>query len=176
MFPANMLSNAITLDYLKAPQKDAYKIVNVQDGQKGITYKKLFGAYVTSAEWIKIVDPYIRMPYQIQNLEDFLELIGDNGGCNIELFTMYEKNDRFGISREKKSRELLNSLKERLKNKSINFTYSFDPTIHDRIIETESAQIILGRGLDIYYPPDHGMPNGQQYRRTRKCRIVFLNK
>jgi SNF2 family DNA or RNA helicase len=167
---------AITLDYLKAPQKDAYKIVNVQDGDKGLTYKHLFGAYVTSAEWLKIVDPYIRMPYQVQNLEDFLELISEGGRCNVELVTMYEKNDRYGINREAKSRDFLNSLKERIANKGINFTYSFDSNIHDRIIETESTQIILGRGLDIYYPPDPGMPNDQQFRRTRKCRIIFLTK
>jgi hypothetical protein len=60
--------------------------------------------------------------------------------------------------------------------RGINFTYFFDPKIYDQIIETESTQIILGRGLDIYYPPHPVMPNDQQFRRTRKCRIIYLQK
>jgi hypothetical protein len=61
-------------------------------------------------------------------------------------------------------------------SRGINFTYLFDPKIHDRIIETESTQIILSRGLDIYYPPDPVMPNDQQFRRTQKSRIIYLQE
>jgi hypothetical protein len=54
--------------------------------------------------------------------------------------------------------------------------YAFDPQIHDRFIETEQWQIILGRGLDFYYPPDPGRVHLPQSRRAKKCRIIFLPK
>jgi len=166
----------ITVEYLKAPQSDSYKVVNIEDGQRGITYKKLFGGYLVDALRVKIVAPYIRMPHQVQNLQNLLSLIPADGSCNVELITMYEKNDRYGVSGEAASRKTLNDLKERLSKKGLNLSYSFDPRIHDRTIETESIQIILGRGLDIYYPPESSLPDDQQYRRTRKCRIIYLSK
>jgi hypothetical protein len=37
------------------------------------------------------------------------------------------------------------------------------------MIETENWQIVLGRGLDFYYPPEPGQPT----RRARRCRIIM---
>ena len=36
--------------------------------QKGVTYKSLFGEYLKGATQIEIIDPYIRAPFQIDNL------------------------------------------------------------------------------------------------------------
>jgi hypothetical protein len=60
--------------------------------------------------------------------------------------------------------------------KGIKFSYTFDPQIHDRFIETEQWQIILGRGLDLYYPPESGRAHLSQARQAKKCRIIFLSK
>jgi hypothetical protein len=48
-----------------------------------------------------------------------------------------------------------------LERKGFAFSYQFDPEIHDRMIETEDWQIVLGRGLDFYYPPELGQ-NGRR--------------
>jgi len=83
---------------------------------------------------------------------------------------MFERNERYGLSEEARSRERLDSLKARLERKGFQFSYRFDPEIHDRMIETEDWQIVLGRGLDFYYPPEPG----QGARRTKKCRIICI--
>ncbi|MBW1716033.1 MAG: DEAD/DEAH box helicase [Deltaproteobacteria bacterium] len=164
----------ITTSFLGAPKGDAYKVVDIDDGEKGWTYQKLFGQYLSGAEWIKIVDPYVRLDYQVRNVEDLLNLIEPMGGCRVELITMYEKNDRFDLSEETRSRQRLDALKKRLSEKGIEFSYSFDPQIHDRLIETDRWQIILGRGLDFYYPPEPGRI--RETKRAKKCRIIFLSK
>lgn len=89
---------------------------------------------------------------------------------------MFEKNEHFGLSEEITSRQRLDALQERLTHKGIKFSYAFDPQIHDRFIETEQWQIILGRGLDFYYPPEPGRAPLSQARRAKKCRIIFLSK
>jgi hypothetical protein len=90
----------------------------------------------------------------------------------VELVTMYERNDRYGLSEEVRSRERLEALTSRLQRKGFLFSYRFDPEIHDRMIETENWQIVLGRGLDFYYPPEPG----QAARRARRCRIIYIPK
>ncbi|MCK4304900.1 MAG: hypothetical protein KAY24_11740 [Candidatus Eisenbacteria sp.] len=50
------------------------------------------------------------------------------------------------------------------------------PKAHDRFIEGGASRIMLGRGLEIFYPPDWS-PHGEYLgRRTRKCRIVYLSR
>ena len=50
-------------------------LVNIRMNQKGITYKSLFGDYFRSARQIDIVDPYIRAPFQIDNLIELIQTI-----------------------------------------------------------------------------------------------------
>lgn len=89
---------------------------------------------------------------------------------------MYEKNERYGLSEEHISRQRLEALQERLAQRGMAFSYAFNPQIHDRYIETEQWHIILGRGLDFYYPPEPGRIHQHQDRRVRKFRIIFLPK
>jgi hypothetical protein len=164
----------ITAASLKAPKEDAYKIVDIEDGERGWSLERLFGRQLASAKRIKIVDPYIRTDYQVRRVEDLLKLVSSPKDCVVELQTMYEKNERFGLSEEEASRNRLDALKAKLGKQGMNFSYEFDDKIHDRCIETEGWQIALGRGLDIYYPPDRGRADSLQNRRTRKCRIIYL--
>jgi ATP-dependent helicase YprA (DUF1998 family) len=166
----------ITTALLNAPQKDSYEIVDIEDGERGVTYEKLFGRYLRDACSVRITDPYIRLDYQMRNLENMLDLVSTVDGCPVKLTTMYEKNDRYGLSEETKSRQRLDALKERLSRRGIKFSYSFDLQIHDRFIETDDWQIMLGRGLDFFYPPEPGRAPTSQARRAKKCRIIFLSK
>jgi hypothetical protein len=166
----------ITVASLNAPRESAYEVVDIEDGDRGWTYERLFGKRLASAKRIRIIDPYIRTDYQVQRVEDLLGVLPSPQGCCVELQTMYEKNDRFGLSEEAATRKRLDGLKNRLSKKGLALDYAFDETIHDRCIETDDWQIILGRGLDFYYPPDPGRTASLQARRTRKCRIIYLPK
>jgi hypothetical protein len=114
------------------------------------------------------------LEYQVRNLEDLLRAVGPGSGRKVDLVTMYDKNDRYGLSEERASRQRLDALRERLGRSGVNFSYSFDPQIHDRLIETDDWQIILGRGLDMYYPPER--PGAAQERRAKHCRIIYVQK
>ncbi len=56
----------------RAPQPGT---VDIAEGQKGISYEKLFLPFLKDAKSIKIRDPYIRLQYQIYNLMNFCEII-----------------------------------------------------------------------------------------------------
>ena len=63
----------------KAPRP---RIVRLREGmtevrmnQKGVTYRTLFGDYLKTAHRINIVDPYIRAPFQIDNLLELIQTI-----------------------------------------------------------------------------------------------------
>jgi len=93
--------------------------------------------YLATARSIRIIDPYVRQEFQVRNIDDLLTSVRDSKGCRVELVTMYERNDRYGLSEEVRSRERLDALKTRLERKGFLFAYRFDPEIHDRMIETE---------------------------------------
>jgi len=160
----------ITVSDLKAPKQEDYKVVDIEDGDPGRSYQNVFGAYLAITRSIRVIDPYVRQEFQVRNIEDLLASVRDPKGCRVELVTMYERNDRYGLSEEARSKERLDALKTRLERKGFLFSYRFEPEIHDRMIETEAWQIVLGRGLDFYYPPEPG----QATRRARRCRIIFI--
>ena len=162
----------ITVSDLKAPKQEDYKVVDIEDGDPARSYQNVFGTYLGPARSVRIIDPYVRLEFQVRNVEDLLATIRDPKGCRVELVTMFEKNERYGLSEEARSRERLNALKSRLDRKGFQFTYRFAPDIHDRMMETENWQIVLGRGLDFYYPPEPGQPT----RRARRCRIIYIPK
>jgi hypothetical protein len=162
----------ITVSDLKAPKQEEYKVIDIEDGDPGRNYQNVFGTYLAAARSIRLIDPYVRQEFQVRNVEDLLASVRDPKGCRVELVTMYERNDRYGLSEEVRSRERLDALKARLERKGFLFAYRFDPEIHDRMIETENWQIVLGRGLDFYYPPEPG----QAARRARRCRIIYIPK
>jgi ATP-dependent Lon protease len=160
----------ITLSDLQGPKQEEYRVTDIEDGDPARSYQNVFGTYLATARSIRIIDPYVRLEFQVRNVEDLLASVRDPKGCQVELVTMYEKNDRYSLSEEVRSRERLDALKTRLGRKGFLFGYRFDPEIHDRMIETENWQIVLGRGLDFYYPPEPGQPA----RRARRCRIIYI--
>jgi ATP-dependent helicase YprA (DUF1998 family) len=160
----------ISVTDLKAPKQEEYTVTDIVEGDYGKTYQSLFGSYIGQARSIRIVDPYVRLEFQVRNIEDLLGVVREPKGCRVELVTMFERNEKFGLSEESRSRERLDALKSRLERKGFQFAYRFDPEMHDRMIETENWQIVLGRGLDFYYPPEPG----QRTRRARGCKIIYI--
>ncbi|NLJ01552.1 MAG: BREX system Lon protease-like protein BrxL, partial [Bacteroidales bacterium] len=76
--------------------KLAGKHVEVYDNQKGISYKNLFGDYFEGVQSVTIIDPYIRLPYQIRNLVELINLIASHKQADeivkVELITNSDEN------------------------------------------------------------------------------------
>jgi ATP-dependent helicase YprA (DUF1998 family)/recombinational DNA repair protein RecR len=162
----------ITLETLQAPKADGYRVREIADGEAGVTYEQILGEYLADVTWLRIIDPYIRQAYQVRNLETLLNEVTIPSGCTVELVTMYDENGRYGYSSEADVRQRLDELKRRLATRSVVLTYTFDPTLHDRQIETTDWRIVLGRGLDIFHPPEPG----QSQRKAKQCRVIYLRK
>jgi len=162
----------ITLEALQAPTIHAYHVREIADSETGVTYRQLLGEYLANSTWFRIVDPYIRQAYQVRNLETMLQEVAIPVGCAVELITMYDENARYSYSGEADVRQRLDDLQRRLAAHGIVLTYSFDPTLHDRQIETADWRIVLGRGLDIFHP----LEPGQSQRRAKQCRIICLRR
>ena len=129
--------------------KLAGKHLEVYDNQKGISYKNLFGEYFEGVQSVTIIDPYIRLPYQIRNLVELINLIASHKQADetvkIELITNSDE------SFMEESRERLRTLQDNLSPIGIDFNFQFDENIHDRsILIDNNWKIILGRGLDIW--------------------------
>jgi hypothetical protein len=135
-----------------------HKMISIEDGSV-YNYQNLFGEYLRSAKNIRIVDPYIRKPYQTKNIVELLSSVKEPRKTKVTLETMYDEG------MEADSRRLLDDLKAELLGKGFDFSWSFDRTIHDRFIETERWEIYLGRGLDF-------VSEGK----TKRCNIFFVQK
>ena len=126
----------------------ASKYIEIRANQSNVSYKKLFGDYLASASHIVITDPYIRAPFQIDNLVEFIqtcrECCENNEDLSIEVHT---QND------DEKVPEMIDTfdeLKDELQAVGIEFSYYFDAD-HDRNICLDNGwKIILSRGLDIF--------------------------
>ena len=134
-----------------APAKEkqlASKYIEIRANQSNVSYKKLFGDYLATATHIVITDPYIRAPFQIDNLVEFIqtcrECCENNEDLYIELHTQNE---------DEKIPEMIDTfddLKDELAAVGIDFAYYFDAD-HDRNICLDNGwKIILSRGLDIF--------------------------
>lgn len=152
------------------------KTVMVRENQSGVTYRDLFGDYLRTAKEITLVDPFIRQPYQIDNLVDFIQMIRDvtsvTDGLKIHLST---QNDD-----DAKTAEVIDSftdIADELQTLGIEFSFDFKAD-HDRFIDTDTRwHITLGRGLDIYEKfPRFSLCRGSQGDRRCKAFNVSINR
>ncbi|MFZ2631809.1 MAG: BREX system Lon protease-like protein BrxL [Desulfosalsimonadaceae bacterium] len=151
----------------RAPEE---KTLDLVDGQKGISFEKLFLPYVKGSKSIKIYDPYIRLQYQIYNLMSFCEMLSPpEDMLQLNLVTACD------AYQEPELRDKLGELKTGLSRDHIEFDYIFDNNLHDRWIETDTGwRIILGRGLDIYQKPDDKFTLGFLDQTKRKCKATTI--
>ena len=121
----------------------------IRENQGGVTYKSLFGDYLRTAKEILLVDPFIRLPYQIDNLVDFIQMVREVTTVQetIKIHLSTQNDD------DEKTAEVIDSfedLTDELSPLGIEFTFDFKAD-HDRYIKTNTGwTITLGRGLDIY--------------------------
>lgn len=148
----------------------------IRDNQSGISYDNLFGSYLLDATKIKLIDPYIRLPYQLRNFMEFVRLINDKKDplSELDLHIVTTNSEEYieGI------KEKFDLMTYSLESMGINFTYEFDEYIHDRSIEMDNGwKIVLGRGLDIWQKTG-GYADITDYIQERRlckaCEITFV--
>ena len=122
--------------------------IAVRANQKGVTYKSLFGEYLKGATRIEIIDPYIRAPFQIDNLIEFINLIREaNTDAESIAISLNTNNTDDKIP---EMIDIFDALTDDLATYGIEFTYKFEAD-HDRaIILNNGWTINLSRGLDIF--------------------------
>ncbi|WP_333616549.1 BREX system Lon protease-like protein BrxL, partial [Bacteroides pyogenes] len=151
-------------------------MISIRENQGGVTYKGLFGDYLRDAKEITLVDPFIRQPYQIDNLVDFIQMVREvtvqQDTIKIHLSTQNEDDEKVA--------EVIDSfteLADELLPLGIEFTYDFKAN-HDRLIQTDTGwSITLGRGLDIFEKFGR-FSLGRANQMNRRCKAfnVSINK
>lgn len=159
------------IDPLSLDRKPVETTLDIAEGQRGISYAKLFRPYLSGAKSIKLVDPYIRYDYQIHNFVNFCECVAPaHGTLHLALETSAESNGQeAGLSAK------FDELKSSLEQHRVTFAYSFDKDKHDRWIEADTGwRIILGRGLDIFQKPEGRFTLGFVDQTKRRCKATTI--
>lgn len=147
------------------------------ENRKGLSYDKLFGAYLKGARRIVVTDPYIRFFYQIRNMMEFVEMVirrtPPEDQVSIHLVT---GPDEGNISRQ---RDLLDSISAACTGTGVSFTWAFDTsgTAHARDIVTDTGwKIVLDRGLDIFQAPikTDGFSLGDRLQEHRMLKSFYV--
>lgn len=152
------------------------KSVDIRENQRGVSYRKLFADYVHTAKQVEIVDPFIRYPYQVYNLIDFIQMLHEECEAQEELkVTLSTANDEEKIP---EMIDIFDDLQTELASMGIQFEYNFD-AIHDRCVRLDNGwKISLGRGLDIYdSPAKFSMAAAsQENRRCKAFTITYIKQ
>ena len=154
----------------------ANKSVDLRLNQKGVSYRSLFGDYLRTATEIKVTDPFIRYPYQIDNLVDFIQTCRQCCENNEELKIHVSTNNE--DEKVPEMIDIFDDLTDELAAIGIEFTYDFEAD-HDRLIDLDNGwRIILGRGLDIYEKYERFSLGRTRLedRRCKECTITFVQK
>ena len=147
------------------------KNITIRENQSGISYQSLFGDYIKGATQITIEDAYIRFPYQIKNLIEFLSLIAQQKeiDADVKVNLVTWNTEEYTPD----SIDAFEEIKESVADIGIDFNYEFKE-IHDRKISTDTGwDIILGRGLDIY-EPRKGYTIEEFMQERRKCKAFSV--
>lgn len=157
------------LDINRIPRE---AIIQIEGGATGYSYQNLFMPYLQGAKNIKIIDPYIRLEFQIKNLIAFCDILDPKDNM-IKIHLVTSSDDK--IQRDEQIKKL-GDLKENISLYGIMLTYEFNNTIHDRFIETDNGWYIrLGRGLDIFQRPESWYALGEYDQKKRKCRQTEID-
>ena len=157
-------------------REPANKSVDLRLNQKGVSYQSLFGEYLRTATEIKVTDPFIRLPYQIDNLVDFIQTCRQCCENNEELKIHVSTNNE--DEKVPEMIDIFDDLTDELATIGIEFSYDFEAD-HDRYIELNNGwRIILGRGLDIYEKYERFSLGRTRLedRRCKECTITFVQQ
>lgn len=144
-----------------------------QENQKGVSFDKLFGPYMTGASKITITDPYLRLFHQQRNLMELLETISKNSSPESEAAVhVLTAEDEFNGD---KQGENFQKMAEACASIGLRFTWEYDKsgTKHDRDITTDHGwKIVLSRGLDVFqrYELNEAFSFTNRLQQHRQCK------
>lgn len=126
--------------------------IALRENQRGVSYEKLFGAYLDGAHNVEIIDPYVRTFHQCRNLMELLEVVighfkYDAPSINVHLVTA---PDEYADSNQV---DYLQRIQDSMAPMGLNFTWRIDNsgTLHARHLKIDDKwDILLDRGLDIW--------------------------
>lgn len=145
----------------------------ILDNQRGISYQSLFGDYLVGVRDIKLVDPYVRLPYQLRNFMEFAQLVAHtkNKEDEVKLHLATANNEDY----VENAREAFREMAESLLPLGIIFTFEFDENIHDRSIKLDNGwKLLLGRGLDIWQKTNGWYDIAEYYQERRLCKACEI--
>lgn len=141
----------------------------ILDNQTGISYKNLFGDYLIGATEINIIDPYVRLPYQLRNFMELCQLIASTKREDEEVKIHLTTNNNEDYVEN--ARDSFREMAESLEPLGIFFNFEFNENIHDRSIELNNGwKILLGRGLDIWQKTSGWYDIAEYYQEKRLCK------
>jgi ATP-dependent Lon protease len=145
----------------------------LRDNQSGVSYDNLLGAYLLNASDIVLIDPYIRLPYQLRNFMEFVRLIGEKKDPETEVkLHLVTNNNTDYIEGAKDAFEQMTYSFESI---GIIFSYEFKENIHDRSITLNNGwKIILGRGLDIWQKTGGWYDVNEYIQEKRLCKACEI--
>lgn len=145
------------------PQERHYSILY---GDTGHTYESIVGQYLPGSTEITVEDPYIRATHQIGNFVRFCEMAVKLG--TISKITLITSFDVATNVQEVETK--LGDLKQSLLELDVFLDIKIDENLHDRQISLNNGWIVkVGRGLDIYQPPQSYFEVGANDLSLRKC-------
>lgn len=150
--------------------------VIIRDNQSGISYENLFGRYLLGFTSVRLIDPYIRLPYQLRNFMEFAKLLSDKKSPEneVKLHLVTNNNEDYIEG----AKDAFEQMTYSLESIGILFTYEFDENAHDRSIVLDNGwKILLGRGLDIWQKTG-GWYDVNEYiqekRLCKSCEITYM--
>lgn len=150
------------------------KTIHIKEGETGYSYKTLFGPYLNGARSITIIDPYVRLEYQIRNLIAFIGIF-DTSVDSVQLSLTTSAEDAY---QQREISKKLDEIKANVVKDGVDLTYDFSSTAHRRGIEADNGwKIIIDRGLDIFQKPDSKYELSEVDQTKRKCReteIIYI--
>jgi len=128
---------------------------------------ELFGRFLEAGmTWVRVEDPYIRAHHQIINFLRLSELCVRECSSLTSISLLTSRCPQQGEEQEKKLAELGSSLKTR----GVTLNVEYSSTLHDRQVTFSSGWVIkIGRGLDIFKPPEGKIVLGAFDLSQRKC-------
>ncbi len=135
-------------------------------GERGHTYESIFAPYLKGAKKIEVEDPFIRANHQVQNFLRFAEMIVSAGETEeIVLITNTDDAEQKAEAVGKYS-----TIQASLKEHGIDFSFEFNPHLHDREIRLSNGWVVkIGRGFDFYQRPDDWYEVGSNDFSLRPC-------
>ena len=155
----------------------AAKSIEIRLNQTGVSYRTLFADYLQTAHTVEVIDPFIRQPYQVYNLIDFIQMLKETNDAPEELKVILHTNADSDEAVPEMI-DIFDRLQDDLRSFSIDFEYDFTADHDRKIIVDNGWSIYLGRGLDIFEPyPKFTMGcAAQENRRCRAFSVTYTNQ